>query len=83
MPALKDTVEFSARVPFSEYEVFKSAFPQYGATNWFINTVLRAFNQRIAEQPDLKEQIDAAIKDTLELSRMISKVRSDNEVASE
>ena len=70
MPAVsKDTVEFSAKVPREQYDAFKENFGQYGAVQWFINESLAEFNRKIAEQPSLKEQVNAAIESMLRANR--------------
>lgn len=66
------TVEFGSHVPASEYEFFKEHFPQYGAVKWFINSMLIEFNEQIRQNPSVKEQIDAAIQNMLETSRLIA-----------
>jgi hypothetical protein len=65
------TVEFSSLVPQAEYEFFKENFPQYGAVKWFINTMLREFNEQIRQKPLLREDVDAAIQHTMEMGRLI------------
>jgi hypothetical protein len=54
-------VEFGGRVPKEEYDRFRDTFPQYGATNWFINNALRRFNQFVEEHPEVKEAVDRSI----------------------
>lgn len=54
-------VEFGGRVPVEEFERFKETFPQYGATNWFINNALRRFNQYVEEHPEVREAVDRSI----------------------
>ena len=66
------TVEFSALVPKREFDRFKENFPQYGATKWFINAMLTAFNDRVEAEPSLRELIDEAIENSLELAKLIS-----------
>lgn len=67
---LNQKIEFGGRVPVDQYEQFRNTFPQYGATNWFINTALARFNQLVDENPVLKhavdEAIDAMLDETLE-----------------
>lgn len=66
MPAVADDkVEFSAKVPRSEYDIFKERFPQYGAVNWFINTTLAEFNRKVEENPASTELINQAISKML------------------
>lgn len=80
--AAKETREFGGTVPLEEYELFREAFPQYGATNWFINHALKAFNQQIRENPILKTGVDQAIDsmldDTLRASRGVAAEREAN-----
>lgn len=66
------TKEFGGRVPVEEFDKFKEVFPQYGATNWFINNALLRFNQLVEDNPVIKEAIDKAIDDMLDetLSRV-------------
>jgi hypothetical protein len=63
--AATDGKEFGARVPLEEYEKFKQNFDSYGAVNWFINTALKRFNERVAENPSLKIILNQAIEDML------------------
>lgn len=66
------TVEFSARVPQSEYLRFKERFPQYGASQWFINAALRAFNDRVADSPSLEEVVNDSIQAALDINKLIA-----------
>lgn len=59
-------VEFSGRVPQSEFDTFREAFPQYGATNWFINMALASFNRLIEENPIIRDAVDQSIDDMLD-----------------
>lgn len=67
--AVKEVVEFGAKVSKADYEEFKKNFPQYGAVNWFINSTLQQFNKQVSENPSNKDLIDAAIKQMLEDNR--------------
>ncbi len=60
------TREFGGRVPEQQFDLFKSAFPQYGAVNWFINQSLEALNRRVKANPGIKNVIDLAIDDMLD-----------------
>lgn len=61
--------EFSAKVPYEEYERFKLAFPQYGAVSWFINEALVAFNRKVAENPAAIQLIDEGIDEMVQRNR--------------
>lgn len=76
MPTLNSKVEFGGRVPQDEYETFRENFPQYGATNWFINAALQRFNQLVEDNPIIKRAVDQAIDDMLDetLERMSAAV---------
>lgn len=65
----EDTKEFGARIPESEYERFRKAFPQYGASTWFINTSIREFNEQVAANPSSIELINASIVKMLQDNR--------------
>lgn len=67
-----DTTEFSSHVPTSEYEFFKENFPQYGAVKWFITNALIEFNEQVRANPTIKQQVDAAIQQMLDTSRLIA-----------
>ena len=58
----ESTKEFSARVPLTEYERFRNRFPQYGATNWFINMSLKQFNDACDRNPDAEQLVGQAIQ---------------------
>jgi hypothetical protein len=60
-----DGKEFSAKVPLDEYNRFKQNFDSYGAVNWFINTALKEFNDRVAANPTLKQLVNEAIDEML------------------
>jgi hypothetical protein len=62
----KPLIEFGGRVPAAEYDRFRDSFPQYGATNWFINKSLRRFNEYVDEHPEVKEAIDRSIDQMLD-----------------
>lgn len=64
-----EKVEFSARVPQKEFDFFKTTFPQYGATNWFINHCLKTFNDQVRNDPSVADVIDKMIEDTLKNNR--------------
>jgi len=64
-----DKVEFSGRVPRKEFDFFKTTFPQYGATNWFINDCLKKFNDKVRANPGLANLIDEMIDDLLKHNR--------------
>lgn len=61
--------EFGAKVPKKEYEFFRTTFPQYGATNWFINAALVKFNEEVKKNPSLADQVDNAVKEMLKENR--------------
>lgn len=67
-----ETTEFSSHVPTAEYKFFKENFPQYGAVKWFITSALIEFNEQVRQNPSLKEQINGAIEQMLETSRLMS-----------
>lgn len=69
---MSSTVAFSARVPIAEYLRFKDRFPQYGASQWFINAALRAFNDRLSQEPSLEAVIEESIQSAIELNRLIA-----------
>jgi len=56
-----ERVEFSSKVPREEYDRFKERFPQYGAVNWLINTMLKTFNDLCDMTPDAQEIINRSI----------------------
>lgn len=58
-------VEFSAKVPDEEYDRFKARFPVYGAVNWFINTALKEFNDRVEANPTLQLLVNDSISTML------------------
>lgn len=66
------TVEFSARVPQSEYARFKARFPQYGSVQWFINSVLKQFNDRLQAEPSLEEVIHESIQSSIDFGKLMS-----------
>lgn len=57
--------EFSAKVPEPEYLRFKNQFPMYGAVNWFINTALKEFNDRVEANPNLRELVSQSVEQML------------------
>lgn len=66
-----ETVEFSSSVPKEEYDFFKENFPQYGAVKWFINTALKEFNDRVRENPSLREQVNGAVQSMLDFDQAL------------
>lgn len=64
--------EFSAKVPEEEYERFRKHLPMYGAVNWFINTALKEFNDRLEANPSLRanavDAIDQLLVDRREIT---------------
>ena len=54
-------VEFSSRVPKTDYDEFIGNFPLHGATSWFIRTALKEFNKKCSESPVVVEQVRQAI----------------------
>lgn len=61
MPEKPKLIEFGGRVPEDEFTRFRDVFPQYGATNWFINTALRRFNSYVEEHPEVRQAVDRSI----------------------
>jgi hypothetical protein len=61
----KEGKEFSAVVPEAEYERFKLNFGKYGSVNWFINTALKEFNDRVEANPSSRDLINQAIETML------------------
>lgn len=57
--------KFCGFVPAEEVYRFRAAFPQYGATQWFLTTALKRFNDEIAAHPRSVDLIDASIKSML------------------
>ena len=66
------TIEVKARVSQSEYLRFKERFPQYGALQWFITSVMRAFNDRLAAEPTLEEIISDSIETSVRINKLIA-----------
>lgn len=64
-----DKVEFSGRIPRKEFDFFRTTFPQYGATNWFVNAAVKAINDRVRANPDLANSIDIMIDELLQHNR--------------
>lgn len=64
--AAEEKVKFAGLVPVEEFDKFREVFPQYGATNWFINTALVRFNQLVEDNPVLKNAVDEAIENMLD-----------------
>lgn len=66
--------EFSAKVPDEQYEDFvKNTDGIYGASTWFINTALREFNERLSQQPNLRQLIKESVATFLKERREVSK----------
>lgn len=58
--------EFGATVPEEEWQRFKHNVGMiYGATNWFINTALKDFNDRVEANPTLKMLVQQSIESML------------------
>jgi hypothetical protein len=58
--------EFGATVPETEWQRFKQNTGMiYGATNWFINTALKEFNDRVEANPTLKVMVSQSIESML------------------
>lgn len=55
-------VDFGAKVPPDLYAEFKFLFPQYGATTWFINTVLEQFIKTVRDNHTLQELVALSIE---------------------
>lgn len=55
-------VEFSSRVPKSDYEEFIQNFPLHGATSYFIRTALHEFNLQCRDNPNMVETIRESIR---------------------
>jgi hypothetical protein len=55
-------IEFSSRVPKSDYDEFIGNFPLHGATSWFIRTALREFNISCRDNPNAIAHIRANIQ---------------------
>lgn len=62
-------VDFGGRVSEVDYDRFRSLFPQYGATTWFITTALKSFLKSMEKDPTAHEQVDAAITSMVETNR--------------
>lgn len=58
-------VRFGGFVDEAEAERFRRNFPQYGATQWFITTFLKRFNDTVEKQPSLVDTVDASIREAL------------------
>jgi hypothetical protein len=72
MPELRDTVEFSAKVPRSMYEEFAENVPVYGGTSWFINAALAEFNAQMRRNPNqLKIVVKESVEAMLQLNRTL------------
>lgn len=58
------TREFSARVPEEEVKKFLAHTDGiYGATTWFINTALRAFNEEMEKNPGkLRDVVQQSVR---------------------
>jgi hypothetical protein len=65
--------EFGSIVPDEEYQFFTENFPQYGAVKWFINTVLKTFNQKVRENPASRQMIIEAVEEMVLLNREAKK----------
>lgn len=63
------TKEFSAHVPIEEYNFFMEQVGKYGAAKWFINEALKAFNQKLRENPSLRRLVQEAIDEMLFMDR--------------
>lgn len=62
-------IEFSAKVPDDEYRRFKDKFPMYGAVNWFINTALKEFNDKVEANPSLRQLVADSIEELVTTNR--------------
>jgi hypothetical protein len=59
------TRDFGAKVPADLYTEFRTLFPQYGATTWFIITALEAFLDQVRDEPLIQEGVSLSIKQML------------------
>jgi hypothetical protein len=58
--------EFSAKVPYEQWKAFKDhTDSKYGGANWFINTALKIFNEKVSEQPSLRLLVQESIDEML------------------
>ena len=71
------TKEFSAHVPIAEYTFFMEQVGKYGAAKWFINEALKAFNQKLRENPSLRVLVSEAVDEMLHLDREAKKPLSE------
>lgn len=67
--------EFSALVPLVEYERFRERHPGYGAVMWFINTALKNYNDLMDQYPELGSEVDASIKNMVDLNRHLKRLQ--------
>lgn len=58
-------VEFPARVHEQDYQQFNELFPQYGATSWFVRSVLKQFNEASRSWPTSPRQVEMAVDTVL------------------
>lgn len=61
--------EFSAVVPDEEYDFFTKNFPIYGATKWFINSSLKEFNQKVRDNPSIRQLVIESIEEMVQLGK--------------
>lgn len=61
--------EFGGKVPIHEYNDFKKNFPQYGATNWLVNTALAEVNRLVREDAGVANIVQRAIQQHLDARR--------------
>jgi hypothetical protein len=65
MPNELQQVEFSSRVPKSDYDEFVGNFPVHGAVSWFIRSALKEFNKQCRAEPSTIERIREAIVEVM------------------
>lgn len=57
--------EIGAAVPAADHDEFRENFPQYGATQWLITEALRAVNDIVRRNPQLRSIVLFSIEQTL------------------
>lgn len=74
---MKETIEFSAKVPRAAHEEFLEYVPAYGGTSWFINAALVEFNARMRNDPgQLKVVVKESVDAMLQLNRTLKEANA-------
>lgn len=66
---LGPTVEFGAKIPKELFDEFRTHFPQYGATTWFINRSMETFLRAVRSDESYLELFNRSIELMVQDSR--------------